>query len=153
MRRLLDSAAWPWTDADPARVARPVQFARSGEALTSACLLAYAAIFLWPGSTFAVAPVLAWLRATSDGRPGPWAALALALAITGPLALWWDSGMLRILSLGSQAGFFLVLANAVRLGSPPGLLIATLALLGAWSAGRAATLARAHWRGGGGGGA
>lgn len=149
MRRLLDAADWPWSDHRPEGHSRWTYFIRSGEALTSAFLATYAAIFVWPGSTFATSPAFAWLRQLVRDHGGFWVALALALAITGPYALWKDSGALRILSMASQGVFFLLLANSVRLGAPPSLLAATLTVAGVWLMVRATFLLRHHLRWGG----
>jgi hypothetical protein len=149
MRRLRGAADWRWSDHRPEGHSRWTYFARSGEALTSLFLASFAAIFLWPGSTFATAAAFAWLRQLVAGHGGVWVAVAVALAITGPYALWQDSGALRILSTASQGAFFILLANSVRLGAPPSLLAATLVLSGLWLLVRAAFLLRHHWRWGG----
>lgn len=152
MRRLLDMADWKWSDHHPAGHTRWTYFVRSGEAVTTALLAAYAAVILWPGNHFAHGEAWAWLRALTGGHAGPWAAMAVALAITGPWALWQDSGSLRVLSMVSQGAFFLLLANTVRAASPPGLLLATLLVCGLWLVVRALFLLRHHLRRGGRGG-
>jgi hypothetical protein len=146
-RRLLLVGDWPWTDYRPGQH-RLGLFLCSGEALTTIFLAAYAAIVIWPGSTFATAPAFALLRDMVDHRAGFWGVLAIALAITGPVALAMDSGSLRILSLTSQGVFFLFLANSVRLGAPASFLLGMVLASGCWLILRAVSLVRHHWQGG-----
>jgi hypothetical protein len=146
-RRLLLVGDWPWTDFRPGQ-RRLALFFASGEALTTIFLAAYAVIFVWPGSTFATSPAFALLRTAVDHRGGFWGALAIALAITGPVALAMDSGSLRILSLTSQGVFFLFLANSIRLGAPVSFLFGMVLVSGCWLVLRAASLVRHHWQGG-----
>ncbi len=138
---------WPWTDYRPGQH-RVVYFLRSGEMLTTACLVGYALLFANPDSTFAVSSAFSWLRTLVTQRGDIWAAIAVALAFTGPLALAFDSGTLRIASLFSQGVFFLLLANSVRLGAPPSLLFGTLIICGGWLVVRALALFWFHWHAG-----
>jgi hypothetical protein len=146
-RRLLLVGDWPWTDSRPDQH-RLGLFLASGEALTTIFLAAYAVIVIWPGSTFATSPAFALLRDLADHRAGFWGVIAVALAITGPVALAMDSGSLRILSLVSQGLFFLFLANSVRLGTPASFLLGMVLASGCWLILRATALVRHHWQGG-----
>lgn len=143
MREVRD---WPWSD-NPGALAtggRWFTFARSGECLTTLFLASYAVVFLWPGSTFAASAAFRWLAHLSHQQEQPWAALACALSLTGPLAVGLDAGSLRIISLASQGSFFLLLGISFWRNSPLGLGWITFVLSGLWLMWRAATLLRHH---------
>lgn len=152
MRRLLNIGHWPWTDHRPSWP-RGVLFLASGECVTTLFLACYAVVFANPDSTFSTSVAFSWIRSITAGayHGEAWAAISVALALTGPVALWENSGVLRMLSLVSQGIFFLLLANSVRMGAPASLLFATLLISGSWLILRAVSLAWHFWRLGGGG--
>lgn len=99
---------WRWSDLHRPRGPWGI-FALSGECLTTLLLWGYTAVLLWPGSTLTQTPAFAWLVALSAGREWPWAAAAFCLAWVAPLAVYWDDGRIRCLSLLGQGTFFIFL--------------------------------------------
>lgn len=146
MRNVTD---WSWTDfGTPLGLrGRWYIFVRSGECLTTTFLAAYCAVFLLPGSTFARSAAFDWLAHLSHRREQPYAIMAIALSLTGPLAVGLDSGSLRIMSLVSQGAFFLLFGLSFWRNSPLGLGWITFVLSGLWLVWRAASLLRHHTRG------
>jgi hypothetical protein len=139
-------AHWSWTDfgSPLTQRGRWYIFARSGEALTAMLLTVYAVIFLLPGSTLTTSASWAWLINLSHQRSEPWAVMAFALSVTGPLAVGMDEGRLRVLSLASQGVFFVLLGISVFQAVPRGLGWSTFMLAGLWLLWRAGTLVRYH---------
>lgn len=148
MHKPLDMADWPWSDANPSRDTRFTYFLRSGELFTTILLAGFAVIFWLPGSTFHTAGTYTWLRSLLGGHPGLWVIVAIGLSFTGVVALWLDSGLMRVLSNVSQGVFFLLLANSVRLGAPPSVLLVVLVISGGLLITRSTVVLRNHWIGG-----
>lgn len=148
MRRLLNMTDWRWSDQRPDDT-RWSYFWRSGESLALITLLSYAFVLLTRGDTFATSAAFTWIRA--HFTEGQLSAFAVALACLSPLALWLNAGVLRLLALVSQSGYFLMFGISFHATSPQGLGWASFTTGGVWLLVRAGFLLRHHWRRGGGG--
>lgn len=134
---------WKWSDLDRPRGPWGL-FALSGEFLTTLLLWGYTAVLLAPGATVTQTPALAVLAEASRGKDWPWAAVAFALSIVAPIAVWLDAGRLRLLSLVLQGAFFALLGWSGFVNFRLSLGWITFALCGAYLLGRALNFAWPH---------
>lgn len=136
---------WPWTDTDQPRSRWGLWFI-SGEFLPTVFLWGYAAILLFPGSTFASSRAFAWLTAISRGDELPWAVAVFVLSIVAPLAVAMDEGRLRALSLISQGGLYAFWGISFLVNSRLGLGWWTYVACAAWLLWRGVSIVRRQAR-------
>ena len=122
---------WQWSDVDRP-LSRGRLFTRSAEFLTTAFLIFFAAIFLLDRATISRLAAFTWAFQLTGDDEFPWAVASFILAIVGPLAVLFDDGRLRLISLLGQGTFFLFLGCSALLNARDGVLWGLFLICGCW---------------------